>query len=85
MIAQLRSLVKERGLKMFDERIMKDMLSFVRVDNQRIAEHAEGAYDDFVFALGIVSSSEVRSQGASYAEFEATPESGPVVSDITGY
>jgi hypothetical protein len=85
MIAQLRSLLKERELKLFDERVMKDLVSFVRVDNQRIAEHAEGAHDDFVFALAIATSSEVRTQGASYAEFEATPEQGPVVSEVTGY
>lgn len=86
MIAQLGSLLKERHLKLYDDRVLKDMESFIRVDSSRIADHAQGAHDDMVFALAIAVSSEVRSQGTSYAEFDGKEkDEGPFVSDVTGY
>jgi hypothetical protein len=84
MISQLNELIRERRLKLYCERTLKDLESFVRVDTSKVAEAARGAWDDMVMSLAIACSSEVRSQGASLAEFDAG-DYVPSVSSVTGY
>lgn len=84
MIAQLGEVLRERHLKLYCSRTMQDIESFVRVDTSKIAEAAQGAWDDMVMSLAIATSSEVRSQGISLGEFEHSVEK-PLVSEVTGY
>lgn len=86
MIAQLSEALRERVLKLYDDRTMDDIESFVRVESSKIAEAAEGAWDDMVMSLAIATSSEVRSQGSIYVSFDdVSRKSKPTVSEITGY
>lgn len=84
MIGQLNELLKERRLKLYDDRTCDDLDTFVRVDTAKIAAAARGAWDDMVMSLAIACSSEVRSQGAALAEFDPGDYT-PGISDITGY
>lgn len=84
-IAQLGELLRERVLKLYDDRTMDDIETFVRVDSSKIAEAAEGAWDDMVMSLAIATSSEVRAQGATFTVYDENDTASPMISDITGY
>jgi len=84
MIAQLRALLREDQVKMYDDRTMTDLKSFVRVDGTKIAEAAVGAWDDCVMSFAIACSSEVRAQGTALMDFDEGPNE-PTVSEVTGY
>lgn len=85
MIAQLGEVLRERVLKLYDSRTMDDIETFVRVDGTKIAQAAEGAWDDMVMSLAIATSSEVRAQGNVYKQFDEDTPLEPTVSTITGY
>jgi hypothetical protein len=85
MIAQLGEVLRERVLKLYDDRTMDDVETFVRVDGSKIATAAQGAWDDMVMSLAIATSSEVRAQGNVYRDFDDDDPAGPTVSEITGY
>lgn len=60
MLAELASTIREKELKLYCERTVSEMRSFVRVAGTRIAEHTSGGHDDMVMSLAIANSSEAR-------------------------
>lgn len=62
MLGQAAEFIRKRQVKLYDERTIGELQSFVRVDTSKIAESSPGANDDTVMALCIALSSEVRMQ-----------------------
>lgn len=75
MLSQLAASLREQTPKLYCERTVKELASFVRVDTVKLAEAAEGANDDMVISAGIVNSSEVRMIASMYvdmSDFQST-------------
>lgn len=85
MIAQASEFIRTKALKCKDDRVVDELMSFIRVDSSKLAEAATGANDDMVMALCIALSSEVRAQAYNMSDFEGDYQSYPMISDITGY
>lgn len=84
ILAQASEFIRKQQLVINDDRTVDELESFVRVDTTKIAQAAQGAWDDMVMALCIGCSSEVRNQAIETAEFVySDPE--PIISRITGY
>jgi hypothetical protein len=69
MLAQAGELIRTRKLKLWCERTVSELASFVRVDTSKIAEGATGCRDDMVMSLCIASSQEVRQLGHVFVDF----------------
>lgn len=69
MLAQFSAALRQQQPKLWCERTVKELASFIRVDSpQRLAEAAEGANDDMVISAGIANSSEVRLSAGVYVD-----------------
>ena len=69
MLAQLASGMRQQTPRLWCERTVREMASFIRVDSpQRLAEAAEGANDDMVISAGIANSSQVRLIGGVFVD-----------------
>lgn len=64
MLSQLASAMREQKPKLWCERTVREMASFIRVESTinstRLAEAAEGTNDDMVISAGIANASDVR-------------------------
>lgn len=71
MLAQLAAAGREQTPKLWCERTVKEMASFIRVESpQRLAEAAEGANDDMVISAGIANASEVRINASVFVDLK---------------
>lgn len=69
MLAQFAAAMREQTPRLWCERTVKEMASFIRVDSpQRLAEAAEGANDDMVISAGITNASEVRMNAGVFVD-----------------
>lgn len=85
MLAQLSEQIRKKHLIINDERTVRELMNFVRVDTSKLAEAAQGAWDDMVISLAIATSSEVRGQGNAMHEFFHDEEHEPGISTVTNY
>lgn len=85
MIAQLETLLRDGLMLVNDERSVKQLESFIRIDTSKLAEAAQGAWDDAVMSLAIAANSEVRNRAVASVESVVVPEYSPGISSVTGY
>lgn len=85
MIAQLETLLRDGLMLVNDERTVKQLESFIRIDTSKLAEAAQGAWDDAVMSLAIAANSEVRNRAVASVESVVVPEYSPGISSVTGY
>lgn len=64
MLAQCSELVRQNQVRIYDQRLVAEMMSFIRVDGSKLAAASEGCNDDMVMALCIATSAEVRQMGS---------------------
>lgn len=69
MLAELNALMRSKQLKLWCERTIRDISTFIRVEGTKIAEADEGAWDDMVMSLAIAVNNETRQLGATYVRF----------------
>jgi hypothetical protein len=63
-LSDTKALMRQRLLKLYDERFVRELESFVRVPGAKIATAQEGMNDDCVMCLCIAANNEVREQGS---------------------
>lgn len=64
MLAQARALLRDDAVKIHDDRITSELLSFVRVEGSKIAAAQSGTHDDGVMTMCIGLSDEFRQQAS---------------------